>query len=82
MYEFGGTQKINGLSAYPIPYHPDPEGLKAMLIERGRKWASLNGVHHVHYHGLAGRRKNCEYVRYNVSSTKFKYLYHTIADPN
>ena len=65
--EFGGTQKINRLSAYPISYHPDPEGLKAALIKRGRKWASLNGVHHVYYHGLAGMRKDFDYVRYNVS---------------
>ena len=77
--EFGGTQKINRLNIYPITYHPDPEGLKAALIKRGRKWASLNGVHHVYYHGLAGRWKDREYVRYNVS---IKYLYHTITDPN
>lgn len=64
---FGGTQKINRLSIYPLSYHPDPEALKATLIKRGRKWASLNGVHHVYYRGLAGRWSCDSYVRYNVS---------------
>ena len=64
---FGGTQKINRLSAYPISYHADPEGLKATLIKRGRKWASLNGVHHVYYRGLAGKEGHQSYIRYNVS---------------
>ena len=77
MYKFAGTQKINELSAYPITYHPDPEGLKAALIKRGRNWASLNGVHHVSYHGIAGRRTDDDdYLRYNVSVKNF---YHTPA---
>ncbi|KAI0708424.1 P-loop containing nucleoside triphosphate hydrolase protein [Earliella scabrosa] len=65
---FGGTQKINRLSTYPISYHPDPEGLKATLIKRGRKWASLNGVYHVYYRGLAGRDGGETYIQYNVNS--------------
>ena len=64
---FGGTQKINRLSAYPMMYHADPEGLKATLIKRGRKWASLNGVYHVYYRGLAGRDGGETYIQYNVS---------------
>ena len=77
--EFGGTQKINRLSAYPITYHPDPEGLKAALIKRGRKWASLNGVHHVYYNGIAGKQTRDDYVRYNVSVRNF---YHTFIHPD
>ncbi|TFK89400.1 P-loop containing nucleoside triphosphate hydrolase protein [Polyporus arcularius HHB13444] len=65
---FGGTQKINRLSVYPLSYHPDPDGLKAALVKRGRKWASLNGVHHIYYRGLAGRRTCDAYLRYNVNS--------------
>ena len=72
--QFGGTQKINRLSVYPITYHPNPEGLKAALIKRGRKWASLNGVHHVYYDGLAGRRTQCDYLRYNVSIEDLDYM--------
>ncbi|EJF58309.1 P-loop containing nucleoside triphosphate hydrolase protein [Dichomitus squalens LYAD-421 SS1] len=65
---FGGTHKINRLSVYPIQHHADPAGLRASLIKRGRKWASLNGVYHVHYRGLAGRHVGDSYIRYNVTS--------------
>lgn len=68
---FGGTQKINKLSVYPLVYHTDPDALKAALIQRGRKWASLNGVHHVYYRGLAGIQGRDSYVRYNVSTRVF-----------
>ncbi|KAI1786224.1 P-loop containing nucleoside triphosphate hydrolase protein [Ganoderma leucocontextum] len=66
--EFAGTQMINCLNVYPMVFHPDPEGLSASLIKRGRKWASLNGVHHVHYQGLAGYRTVDSYIRYSVTS--------------
>ena len=71
IFGFKGTQKINSLEAYPIKYHSDPESLKTMLLERGRKWASLKGVHPMHYDGTAavvasvgGRKK---LLKYNVS---------------
>lgn len=68
---FMGTEKINSLEAFPIRYHRDPEGLKAALLERGSKWASLKGIHHVHYKGTAalvlssGMGKKV--IKYNVS---------------
>nr|VWO96862.1 MSP1 protein-like protein [Ganoderma boninense] len=72
IFGFKGTQKINSLEAYPIKYHPDPEGLKTELLERGKKWASLKGIHHMHYDGTAalvasigGRKK---LLKYNVNS--------------
>lgn len=72
IFGFKGTQKINSLEAYPIKYHTDPEGLRTQLLERGRKWASLKGIHHMHYDGTAaliasvgGRKK---LLKYNVSN--------------
>ena len=52
---FGGVEKINSLVAYPIEFYPDHEALKATLLGRAHKWASLCGVHHVHYKGNTGR---------------------------
>ena len=52
---FKGTVKIDSLEAFPIQYHHDPEGLKADLIERGKKWASMRGIHHMQYDGTAAR---------------------------
>ncbi|KAI0752549.1 P-loop containing nucleoside triphosphate hydrolase protein [Daedaleopsis nitida] len=69
---FKGTEKIDTLEAYPIKYHKDPEAMQTLLLERGRKWASLRGIHHMHYEGTAacvvpvgGRKK---VIKYNVNS--------------
>ena len=68
---FTGTQKINRLGIFPMKYHPNPAHLRADLIRRGRKWASLCGVYHVYYRGLGGRQTCNGYARYNVSHTSF-----------
>ncbi|KAI1788460.1 P-loop containing nucleoside triphosphate hydrolase protein [Ganoderma leucocontextum] len=72
LFGFKGTQKINSLEAYPIEYHSDPEGLKTILLERGRKWASLKSVHHMHYDGTAALMANVggrkKLLKYNVNS--------------
>ncbi|KAL1948292.1 hypothetical protein VTO73DRAFT_12367 [Trametes versicolor] len=69
---FSGTKKINTLAAFPLKYSRDPEGLKEMLLERGRKWASLKGIHHVHYQGTAAFRLGTSsaqtIIKYNVDS--------------
>ncbi len=54
---FSGVERINTLSAFPIQYHPDAEGLTALLLARARKWASLSGIHHMHCQGTASRRE-------------------------
>ena len=41
------------LDFYPIKFHSSPKTLKDQLIERGRRWARLIGVHHVYYNGTA-----------------------------
>ena len=78
LWSFKGTEKINTLEAYPIQYHQDPEAMKTFLLERGRKWASLKGIHHVHYEGTAafamsagGRKK---IIKYNVRTCLFDEL--------
>lgn len=69
--DFDGVEKINSLSAFPIQYHPDPEGLTASLLARARKWASLSGIHHMHCRGTAGRVEwfgsNQKLCKYSVS---------------
>ena len=54
---FTGTKKISSLGAYPMQYYEGPggpEGLKARLIQRAKKWVSLaGGVHHLAYKGVA-----------------------------
>ena len=85
IYEFGGVRKINSLEAYPIQYHPNPEQLKARLLERGRKWVSFKGIHHMHYSGTAaitakvGGRK--QLMKYNVSTSSNQGMYVCIHHP-
>ena len=66
--DFNGVEKISALSAFPIQYHPDTASIRAMLVARGRKWASLTGMHHVQYRGGAGR---WEWVGNNQKLTKY-----------
>ncbi|KAI1792767.1 P-loop containing nucleoside triphosphate hydrolase protein [Ganoderma leucocontextum] len=50
---FKGTVKISSLDVYPIAYHPQAGFLEQALTERGRKWVSLRGIHHMQYSGAA-----------------------------
>ena len=72
IHGFDGVEKICSLSAYPIEFFPNPAALKAMLLERARKWVSLCGVHHVYYQGNTGRYEwvsgNLKLRRYSVRS--------------
>lgn len=59
--KFKGTRRINTLVAFPIEYHSDAEAIRARLVRRGRKWAVLNGIHHVAYRGLATDEMGSKY---------------------
>lgn len=65
---FKGTVAINSLDAYPIQYHPTPNELHKVLLNRGRRWAALCEVHHMHYKGTAAIRVNNKMVKYNLNS--------------
>ena len=51
--EFRGAKQIHLLSAYPLTYHQQFDRLKTHLIECGRKFTSLLGVHHRAFEGKA-----------------------------
>lgn len=67
---FPGTIPINTLDAYPIQHHENEEELRQTLLARGRKWESLNGIHHMYYKGVgsfASSANGCKkYVKYIV----------------
>ena len=54
---FEGPRKIADLRGYPLQYHDDPETLKHQLIERGKQFVSLQGMHYKIYKGLAFRKQ-------------------------
>jgi len=41
-------------------------GLRQMAIERGKKWLSYFGIHHVQYDGVAALRTGCGVLRHHV----------------
>ncbi|OIW30130.1 AAA family ATPase [Coniochaeta ligniaria NRRL 30616] len=50
---FSGAQPIAALNALPLSMHPDPEGVRTILIERGRRWEALAGQNFREYKGVA-----------------------------
>jgi hypothetical protein len=50
---FRGARRIELLSAYPLEYHPEPDTTRRQLIEYGRQYVSLMGIHHRQYEGTA-----------------------------
>ncbi len=67
--KFQGTMKITSLAAYPIRYHPKVEELTKTLIERGKKWCSLQGVYLKYYNTTGFHFKESKYVKLNVCRT-------------
>lgn len=65
--QFKGARKITGLSVYPMEYFAGVEELKARLIERGEKWAKLQGMHHMYHSGFAFHNKRGCHVKVNVN---------------
>lgn len=53
VWEFSGTRLIKSLHSYPLSFHPEKEAVKALLIERGKKFESLAGYHYNGYEGFA-----------------------------
>ncbi|KAL9489584.1 hypothetical protein ACSS6W_001861 [Trichoderma asperelloides] len=50
---FDGAVNITSLPVYPLQYHKDEARIRRVLIERGAKFVSLQGIHHKSYTGIA-----------------------------
>ncbi|KAL8774883.1 MAG: hypothetical protein Q9194_003930 [Teloschistes cf. exilis] len=51
--DFGGMQKIYDLPVFPLKYHRKVEKITKDLIENGKKYEQLTGLHHKQYQGVA-----------------------------
>ncbi|KAF8060706.1 P-loop containing nucleoside triphosphate hydrolase protein [Lyophyllum atratum] len=67
LHSFKGTAKIQDLDAYPLKYHPEPEKLRAALLQRGKKWMGMIGVHHMQYDGIAALKRGDKIAKHNVT---------------
>ncbi|KAL1800365.1 hypothetical protein ACET3X_000707 [Alternaria dauci] len=53
LWEFQGTARILGLSAFPLSFHPHEAKIKETLVSRGQKFEALAGSHYMSYEGFA-----------------------------
>lgn len=66
--KFRGTKRIDSLDAFPLEYHPNKIQVKANLVELGRKFVSLMGVHHRQYRGDAFYMRKGQPIKVPVNS--------------
>ncbi|KAK1976612.1 ATPase [Colletotrichum cereale] len=66
--DFRGARKITSLSAFPLDFHKDKEAVKVALVNRGKKFVQLGGVHYRSHHGLAYYKKKKAVIKVNVNS--------------
>jgi len=64
---FKGARKITSLNCYPLKYHKNETKLRAELIERGKKFVSLQGVTYKSHEGLAYYKKKRQVIKVNIN---------------
>lgn len=64
---FQGARRISTLECFPLQYHKDPVALKSELIERGKKFVSLEGVHHKFHKGMAYTKRKRQILKININ---------------
>ncbi|RKF81521.1 hypothetical protein GcC1_025002 [Golovinomyces cichoracearum] len=64
---FNGSRKITSLNCYPLKYHKNEDKLRADLIERGKKFVSLQGVNYKSHEGMAYYKKRKQIVKVHIN---------------
>ncbi|KAK4504974.1 hypothetical protein PRZ48_002937 [Zasmidium cellare] len=64
---FKGPRKITSLSAYPLKYHKDPEGVKKQIIQRGQQFVEMEGMEYKFHKGLAFMKKKKQVLKININ---------------
>ncbi|KAI0110650.1 hypothetical protein F4776DRAFT_667525 [Hypoxylon sp. NC0597] len=65
--EFRGARKITSLGCYPLKYHKNEAQLRKDLIERGKKFVNLGGVHYKSHQGMAYHKKKKSVIKVNIN---------------
>jgi len=65
---FRGAKKIPTLSAFPLAFHPQKDKILDRLIQRGLKWARLDGCHHMRYDGVAFQQTQFGIIKAHIAS--------------
>lgn len=65
---FKGPRKITALACYPLKYHRDRETVRQTLIERGKKFEALKGMHFKFHQGMTFYKKEeTQVIKTNVN---------------
>src|SRR6187402_2673197 len=64
---FKGARKITSLNCYPLKYHKNEAKLRSDLIERGKKFVSLQGVNYMSHEGMAYIKKRKQIIKVNIN---------------
>lgn len=64
---FRGPRKITSLPVYPLSYHKDPEEIKKELLERGKKFITLQGMNYKFSKGLAFQKRKQGVAKVNIN---------------
>ena len=67
MGDFRGARKITSLNCYPLMYHKNSAQLRNDLIERGKKFVALSGVHYKSHQGMAYYKKKKSVIKVNIN---------------
>ncbi|KAK4121562.1 hypothetical protein N657DRAFT_577644 [Parathielavia appendiculata] len=65
--DFRGARKITSLGCYPLKYHKNEAQLRKDLVERGKKFVSLSGVHYKSHQGMAYYKKKKSVIKVNIN---------------
>ncbi|KAK3688629.1 hypothetical protein B0T22DRAFT_375886 [Podospora appendiculata] len=65
--DFRGARKITSLNCYPLKYHRNENQLRKDLIERGKKFVGLGGVHYKSHQGMAYYKKKKSVIKVNIN---------------
>ena len=65
--EFRGARKITSLACYPLQYHKNEAQIRKDLIDRGKKFVSLGGVHYKTHQGMAYYKKKKAIIKVNIN---------------
>ena len=64
---FQGVRRISSLECYPLQYHKDADNLRKQLIERGKKFVALEGVHYKYHKGMAYTKRKRQILKININ---------------
>lgn len=65
--DFRGARRITSLGCYPLQYHKNEAQVRKELIERGKKFVSLSGVHYRSHQGMAYYKKKKAVIKVNIN---------------